>query len=130
MAHYIRLGWSLVVSIGVLAGVAMYVASVARGTGAVDMAWPLMNEPNNLTAEGSNTRADADVWELFSQAAVDAIRAAGDDRQLLIEPISWSAVDTFGDLHVDQRSARQGAVLGAPVLRSDGSIHRRRHRRP
>lgn len=63
------------------------------------LAYDLMNEPNNLTAEGSNTRADAEVWELFSQAAVDAIRTAGDDHQLMIEAISWSAVDTFGDLH-------------------------------
>ncbi|HEY6649572.1 MAG TPA: hypothetical protein VI217_21015 [Mycobacterium sp.] len=37
----VRVRWSLVASIGVLAGVAMYVASVARGTGAGDMAWPL-----------------------------------------------------------------------------------------
>ena len=37
----VRVRWSLVASIGVLAGVAMYVASVARGTCAGDMAWPL-----------------------------------------------------------------------------------------
>lgn len=63
------------------------------------VAYDLMNEPNSLTADGSNTRDDAIAWEQFSQGAVDAIRAAGDNRQLMIEAVSWSNVDSFGDLH-------------------------------
>lgn len=63
------------------------------------LAYDLMNEPHELTAEGSNTRADAEVWEQFSQAAVDAIRAAGDDHLLVIEGSKWSNIDRFGDLH-------------------------------
>jgi hypothetical protein len=63
------------------------------------LAYDLMNEPNNLITDDSNSRADAILWEQFSQAAVDAIRAAGDDHRLMIEGVSWSNVDTFGDLH-------------------------------
>ncbi len=73
------------------------------------LAYDVMNEPNNLTglnralrrsqADGGDPRADAAVWEQFSQAAVDAVRAAGDDHRLMIEGVSWSNVDTFGDLH-------------------------------
>ena len=63
------------------------------------LAYDLMNEPNDLTADGSNTRADAVLWERFSQAAVDALRSAGDDHQLMVEGVSWSNVDTFAKLH-------------------------------
>ncbi|MCG5431396.1 glycoside hydrolase family 5 protein [Mycobacterium sp. MYCO198283] len=62
-------------------------------------AYDLMNEPNDLTGDGTNTRDDAKIWERFSQAAVDAIRAEGDRRRLLIEGVSWSNVDAFDDLH-------------------------------
>lgn len=62
-------------------------------------AYDLMNEPNGLVADNSNTRADAEVWERYSQAAVDAIRATGDNRRLMVEGVSWSNVDKFAELH-------------------------------
>jgi len=62
-------------------------------------AYDLMNEPNDLTGDGTETRADAVIWERFSQSAVDAVRQTGDHHQLMIEGISWSNVDTFADLH-------------------------------
>ena len=63
------------------------------------LAYDLMNEPNDLTGPNSETRADAGIWERFSQSAVDAVRQTGDRHQLMIEGISWSNVDTFADLH-------------------------------
>ncbi|HTY31853.1 glycoside hydrolase family 5 protein [Mycobacterium sp.] len=62
-------------------------------------AYDLMNEPNDLSSDGTETRADAVIWERFSQAAVDAVRQTGDHHQLMIEGISWSNVDTFPDKH-------------------------------
>lgn len=63
------------------------------------VAYDLMNEPNNLTGDNTESRADAAIWEQFSQAAVDAVRQTGDRHQLMIEGISWSNVDTFSDKH-------------------------------
>ena len=63
------------------------------------VAYDLMNEPNNLSGDNTETRADAVIWERFSQSAVDAVRQTGDRHQLMIEGISWSNVDTFADLH-------------------------------
>jgi len=63
------------------------------------VAYDLMNEPNDLSGDDTETRADAVIWERFSQAAVDAVRQTGDRHQLMIEGISWSNVDTFPDKH-------------------------------
>jgi endoglucanase len=63
------------------------------------VAYDLMNEPNDLSGGNSETRADAVIWERFSQSAVDAVRQTGDRHQLMIEGINWSNVDTFHDLH-------------------------------
>jgi hypothetical protein len=63
------------------------------------VAYDLMNEPNQLVGTNSNTRADAEVWEEFSQAAVKALRDARDSHRLMIEGVNWSAVDMFEKLH-------------------------------
>lgn len=63
------------------------------------LAYDLMNEPNDLTGDDTDTRADAVIWERFSQAAVDAVRRTGDRHQLMIEGVSWSNVDMFAELH-------------------------------
>jgi endoglucanase len=63
------------------------------------LAYDLMNEPNALAGDNTETRADAVIWERFSQSAVDAVRQTGDHHQLMIEGIYWSNVDTFPDLH-------------------------------
>lgn len=63
------------------------------------VAYDLMNEPNDLSGGNTETRADAVIWERFSQSAVDAVRQTGDRHQLMIEGISWTNVDTFADLH-------------------------------
>ncbi|MCT7658403.1 glycoside hydrolase family 5 protein [Mycobacterium deserti] len=62
------------------------------------VAYDIMNEPHDLVGD-ENGRADAEIWEEFSQAAVDALRGAGDRHRLMIEGVSWSNVDTFGTLH-------------------------------
>jgi endoglucanase len=63
------------------------------------VAYDLMNEPNDLSGGETDTRADAVIWERFSQSAVDAVRQTGDRHQLMIEGINWSNVDAFRDLH-------------------------------
>lgn len=63
------------------------------------VAYDIMNEPHDLVEGNENKRQDAEIWERFSQAAVDALRAAGDNQKLLIEGVSWSNVDAFGTLH-------------------------------
>ena len=52
------------------------------------VAYDLMNEPNDLSGGNTETRADAVIWERFSQSAVDAVRQTGDRHQLMIEGIS------------------------------------------
>ena len=63
------------------------------------LAYDVMNEPHDLVKGNENQRPDAVIWEEFSQAAVDAIRAAGDNHRLMIEGVSWTNVDAFGELH-------------------------------
>jgi endoglucanase len=71
---------------------------VLRDTPGV-IAYDIMNEPHDLVEGNENQRPDAEIWEQFSQAAVDALRTAGDHHRLLIEGVSWSNVDAFGSLH-------------------------------
>jgi hypothetical protein len=55
-------------------------------------AWGLMNEPVDMPG-------GALEWERTSQAAVDAIRATGDGRPIMVPGYSWSTVDKFPDEH-------------------------------
>jgi hypothetical protein len=62
-------------------------------------AYDLMNEPYGLTSDDSETQADAQIWEQFSQAVVTALRAAGDNTLVHIEGMNYSAVNTWASLH-------------------------------
>jgi endoglucanase len=53
----------------------------------------LMNEPVGLQAEGG--RSPQQVWERASQAAVDAIRAGGDGKVILVAGYEWSGVQQW-----------------------------------
>lgn len=63
------------------------------------VAYDLMNEPNDLSGDNTETRAGAVIWERFSQSAVDAVRQTGDRHQLMIEGIGWSDPERFAELH-------------------------------
>jgi hypothetical protein len=56
------------------------------------VAWGLMNEPVDMPGGALG-------WERTSQAAVEAIRAAGDGRLIMVPGYSWSTVDKFRDEH-------------------------------
>jgi hypothetical protein len=65
--------------------------------------YDLMNEPYNLnpnsTATDDTSRDGAMVWEQFSQAAVDAIRATGSTQTLYIEGYAYSDADLWETVH-------------------------------
>ena len=56
-------------------------------------AYGLMNEPHDMGASD---------WKAISQAAVDAIRARGDRKQILVPGESWSNSDHFIDVNGPQ----------------------------
>jgi hypothetical protein len=60
-------------------------------------AYDLMNEPVDLPAVGDRTPAQ--LWEAASQAAVDAIRAGGDDTLVMVPGYAWSHVADFARQH-------------------------------
>jgi hypothetical protein len=61
------------------------------------LAYGLMNEPVGLAATA--TRTPAQVWERASQAAVDAIRATGDQTFVRVAGYFWSGVTSFAQQH-------------------------------
>ncbi|WP_222192791.1 glycoside hydrolase family 5 protein [Modestobacter italicus] len=54
------------------------------------VAYGLMNEPWGLPSEGG--LGSGSTWNRYSQAAVEAIRAAGDERAVLVAGHEWSGV--------------------------------------
>ena len=58
----------------------------------------LMNEP---VAMADSLTAGARRWEQASQAAVDTVRAGGDDSRVLVAGSHWSGVTSFRQLHPD-----------------------------
>jgi hypothetical protein len=71
-------------------------SDVLQGTGNIS-AYGLMREPAALP--GSTVRAQAELWEQASQAAVDAIRANGDDEHLLVPGYRFSNTHTWPIQH-------------------------------
>jgi hypothetical protein len=61
------------------------------------LAYGLMNEPVGLAATA--TRTPAQVWERASQAAVDAIRATGDETFVSVAGYLWSGAAAFAAQH-------------------------------
>jgi Cellulase (glycosyl hydrolase family 5) len=59
----------------------------------------LMNEPVGLEANGELSAAE--VWERASQAALDAVRANGDDNTVMISGYDYSPVRSWADIHPD-----------------------------
>lgn len=59
----------------------------------------LMNEPVGLRPKGDLSAAE--VWEKASQAALDAIRATGDDNTILVSGYRYSPVAAWADIHRD-----------------------------
>jgi len=70
--------------------------SAAFGSDSNVVAYGLMNEPHGIE---SNTIEAARMWERASQAAVSAIRAAGDGSLILVPGSNWSQVQTWVSLH-------------------------------
>ncbi len=60
-------------------------------------AYGLMNEPANMPSVG--VRSPAQVWEQASQAAVDAIRAGGDDTLIMVSGYHYSHVGEWPEQH-------------------------------
>ena len=89
------------------------------------LAYDVMNEPNNLTglnralrrsqADGGDPPRQRRRWEQFFQAAVDAVRAAGDDHRLMIEGVSWSNVDSSGTCTRRLRSTIHSTRWSTPL---------------
>lgn len=52
--------------------------------------WGLMNEPHDLRDPGP-----AGTWQVFSQAAVDAIRTAGDTRDIYVSGDQWGGAQSW-----------------------------------
>lgn len=59
--------------------------------------YDLMNEPASMTAASGLTAAQ--TWEKASQAAVDAIRATGDTKLILVPGYSWSGTQVWAKTH-------------------------------
>lgn len=57
------------------------------------VAYGLMNEPTGMAGSGSLTAAQ--VWEQASQAAVNAIRANGDTKLVMVPGYDWAAAINF-----------------------------------
>jgi len=66
--------------------------STSLGSNPSVIGWGLMNEPTELPG-------GAGAWEAASQAAVDAIRASGDTKTVLVPGYRWSTVVHFDDQH-------------------------------
>ncbi|WP_144018783.1 glycoside hydrolase family 5 protein [Demequina sp. NBRC 110056] len=56
----------------------------------------LMNEPHDI---GGDSATAAATWESVSQAAVDALRAAGDERLILVAGYDWSSLARWAGTH-------------------------------
>jgi endoglucanase len=59
----------------------------------------LMNEPVGLRGRGDLSAAE--VWEKASQAALDAIRANGDEKTVMVSGYRYSPVASWADIHAD-----------------------------
>jgi hypothetical protein len=65
------------------------------------VAYDLMNEPNNMPPRASGG-TPARAWELASQAAVDAIRANGDGKLIMVPGYQYSGVWAWTANHPDR----------------------------
>lgn len=71
--------------------------SAAFADNPVVVAYDLMNEPANLpTIDG---RSSAQVWEEASQSALDAIRAAGDEKLVMVAGYQYSHARDWAEQH-------------------------------
>jgi hypothetical protein len=61
-----------------------------------NVAYDLMNEPEGL---GRDETEGARIWEQASQAALDAIRANGDNHLVMVEGYNYAAVETWPRIH-------------------------------
>jgi hypothetical protein len=61
--------------------------------GEPNVSYDLMNEPQGMGRRG------AKIWERASQAAVRAIRARGDDHQIMVEGYNFSSVSSWSQTH-------------------------------
>jgi nucleotide-binding universal stress UspA family protein len=64
------------------------------------LAYDLMNEPVYLV-DNEEDVGGAQVWEAASQAAVEAIRANGDDKLIMVAGYQWSNAQTWTENHDD-----------------------------
>jgi hypothetical protein len=71
-----------------------------KGNSAV-LAYDLMNEPSNMSPSASG-KAPAQVWEDASQVAVDAIRANGDGKLIMVPGYQYSGVWAWTTNHPDK----------------------------
>ena len=72
------------------------ISTAFQGSAGV-IAYGLMNEPANMAAIAG--RSPALIWEEASQAALDAIRANGDQRLVMVGGYEYSAVQTWAANH-------------------------------
>jgi aryl-phospho-beta-D-glucosidase BglC (GH1 family) len=70
-----------------------------RFAGNDDVSFAIMSEPVGLPSKGD--LSPAELWEKASQKAVDAIRATGDTRSLLINGYRWSSLADWAEIHPD-----------------------------
>ncbi|MGI5244622.1 glycoside hydrolase family 5 protein [Dactylosporangium sp. CA-139066] len=83
----------------------------------------LLNEPTRLAADG---RAGALIWERASQEAVDAIRATGDRRAILVSGYVPMGPPSWGQMHPTawiQDPAHRMAYESHAYFDHDGSGH-------
>lgn len=59
--------------------------------------YAIMSEPVGLKAKGD--LSPARVWEKASQRALNAIRAAGDDKSVLVNGYRWSSLADWAQIH-------------------------------
>jgi aryl-phospho-beta-D-glucosidase BglC (GH1 family) len=62
-----------------------------------DVYYAIMSEPVGLKAKGE--LSPAQVWEKASQRALDAIRAQGDDKTILVNGYRWSSLAEWPSIH-------------------------------
>ena len=67
--------------------------------GESELSFAIMSEPVGLPSKDG--MSPAELWEKASQRVVEAIRAVGDDRPLLVNGYRWSSLADWADIHPD-----------------------------
>lgn len=59
------------------------------------LAYDIQNEPHDLTADSTPTTYKTATWSVVVQAVIDAIRANGDAKTIIVQPDWWSSVQNY-----------------------------------